>query len=723
MQSGALYAQTEPDNTVPTTTASADDQSFDVHELPLDLATARWFGVKNFDAKLPGRCSRDLYSQDDSFVEIVKFPVVLNRVFQVPPGDGLNEFTLCTRFELSAADLQKPLAIHFPWIGEAWELYVNGTLLRDELILDENGDLSHRKIFRHLTVPLDYNQLRTGTNTITVRFAGYQAPTTLEDNTNLGFIFGSGYEVDRLIELQNKHQEYIRIILSSVFFFFGVYHLVLFLYRHQEIYNLFFGIFVIAMAVEYVTGSALIQPFFTEMAWINRFKYAGQAALAPAFLLFAYYYFFNSTDKERGKRILFLFVRIIGFYFGCFMLAFLAMPFTYTEALLLIFQISVIPTMIFGIVLLVLVIVRRKPDAILLGGSILVFMGSALWGILDDHVFHTGVSIMAYGTLFCIISLVFMLAMRFLRVHNESERLNVELSRQKDSFRRFVPAEFLVLLNKQDIADVDLGDAVLKNMSVMFTDIRSFTTLSEAMNTEENFRFLNSYLRRMEPDIQRHAGFVDKFVGDAMLALFPHAEGRSSADSAIQAAVDLGHQLRDFNRHRVQSHFEPISLAMGINTGEVMLGTVGSPARLDTTVIGNTVNLASRLESLNRFYNSTVLFSDFTLRAMREPNRFLYREIDSVQVKGKKEPVIVYELFECDPEDLRQRKLDTRNQLTQAIVFFKSQAFAQALSILKEVHRTFPDDPVTNIYIQRCEQYLTTPPADDWKGVVEFTHK
>lgn len=197
-----------------------------------------------------------------------------------------------------------------------------------------------------------------------------------------------------------------------------------------------------------------------------------------------------------------------------------------------------------------------------------------------------------------------------MQVHLDLHTSVREQIKQANSFERFVPSKFIDLLDKQNVSEVRLGDSKLKNMSVLFTDIRSFTNLSEKMTPEENFKFLNSYLKRMEPIITNQKGFVDKFIGDAIMALFEDKTGDSSADRALSAAIGMRRALGEFNGHRKNSGFEPLEIGIGINFGSLVLGTVGSSNRLSTTVIGNTVNLAARLESLTSFYKSGILISD-----------------------------------------------------------------------------------------------------------------
>lgn len=287
--------------------------------------------------------------------------------------------------------------------------------------------------------------------------------------------------------------------------------------------------------------------------------------------------------------------------------------------------------------------------------------------------------------------------------------------RMLDSFSRFVPKQFLKFLNRESIVEVDLGDSAEMQMSVMFTDIRSFTTLSETMTIEENFRFLNAYLKRMGPIIQQNNGFVDKFIGDAIMALFPR-----SPDHALDAAVNMMRELARYNAHRSQSGYQPIQAGIGIHHGPLMLGTVGSVSRIETTVIGDTVNLCARLESLTKNFNASIIISDVVYRAVSDPEKYATREIDSVLVRGKKRPIVLYEVFESDPDDLRAKKIDTAPRITAAMSVYKAGDFEDARKAFQDLHDENPDDGLPALYLKRCDRLLIQPPVGRWTGITRM---
>ena len=200
-----------------------------------------------------------------------------------------------------------------------------------------------------------------------------------------------------------------------------------------------------------------------------------------------------------------------------------------------------------------------------------------------------------------------------------------------DSSRRFVPDQFLSALGRGDITAVELGDSIHRDMTVFFMDIRKFSTLSEQMSADDVLTFINALLEDVLPAIEHHDGFIDKYIGDAVMALFP---GRP--DDALLAAVDLRQRLVAFNKARERRGDAPIDVGIGINSGDLILGTLGSPTRIDTTVIGNTVNVASRLEALTKEYELPVILPEEVFLAMEESTRARVQteNLGTVKIRG-----------------------------------------------------------------------------------------
>ncbi len=279
----------------------------------------------------------------------------------------------------------------------------------------------------------------------------------------------------------------------------------------------------------------------------------------------------------------------------------------------------------------------------------------------------------------------------------ENARLYKNMTELNQAYARFVPREFLECLAKESIIEVKLGDQIQKEMSVLFSDIRDFTTLSESMTPADNFKFINAYLSRMEPAINENKGFIDKYIGDAIMALFSN-----SADDAVKAGISMLQRLADYNQHRVQHGYIPIQIGIGINTGYLMLGTVGGHNRMDGTVISDAVNLASRIESLTKNYYVSLLITHHTFLRLQDSNQYGMRLIDQVKVKGKSENVSIFEVFDADLPEVREGKLLTKTTFEEGLVLFNMRNFSGAAQRFADCLRQNPSDRVSQIYLDRC---------------------
>ena len=285
------------------------------------------------------------------------------------------------------------------------------------------------------------------------------------------------------------------------------------------------------------------------------------------------------------------------------------------------------------------------------------------------------------------------------------------------SLERFVPRESLQLLSIDSISTIKLGLSVKKEMTVLFSDIRSFTTISEKMSPEENFEFINSYLKEMGPIVRQYNGFIDKFIGDAIMALF-----RGEGEDALHAGIEMFRKLKIYNeKNRNTSQRPPLEIGIGIHSGEMMFGTIGENNRMETTVISDTVNLASRIESITKFYGVGFLISEHFYESIDYPDKFKIRYIDRVRVKGKNRPIKIFEVYDADSEDNIEKKDATKDDLADAINKFYERDPKYALDLLKKCKSTFPDDPVIRFHHDRCKKMIPKlmEPEEEWEDATE----
>lgn len=269
------------------------------------------------------------------------------------------------------------------------------------------------------------------------------------------------------------------------------------------------------------------------------------------------------------------------------------------------------------------------------------------------------------------------------------------------AYEHFVPREFLEVLGKESIVDVQRGDQVSETMTVMFADIRSFTMLSEQMTPRKNFRFINEYLSYVSPPIKKHGGIIDKYIGDAIMALFP-----TTVHSSVEAAFDMQNALLTFNHERKKRGEAAIDIGISVHTGTMMLGIIGDEQRMQGTVISDAVNVAARLERLTKLYGAPIVTSVQTLMGLENLDSYHYRFLDKVHVKGKKEPLSVFELLNVEHDASARLKLETKTSFEEALFLYRSGKLYEAKEGFQYVCAINPDDKAARFYLNGVEMAL-----------------
>lgn len=287
-----------------------------------------------------------------------------------------------------------------------------------------------------------------------------------------------------------------------------------------------------------------------------------------------------------------------------------------------------------------------------------------------------------------------------------------------EAMKKFVPFEFLNFLHRDNITNIQLGDQVNQEMTVFFSDIRSFTKISESMTPKETFNFINSYLKRMGPLIRQNHGFIDKYIGDAIMAIF--AKG---PDDALKAGLDILIELKLYNSQRKSVGYEPIHIGIGIHTGNLMLGTIGEQERMDTTVIADSVNLGSRLEGLTKYYGVSMIISETSLKKLVHPDQFYKRFLGLVQVVGKEEAIGLYEVYNSDDEKSIQAKEQTKENFEDGVFEFNKGNLLEAHRLMKSVYEKNPEDKVAILYLKKIKFYYKNGLPENWNGVEKMTSK
>jgi class 3 adenylate cyclase len=311
------------------------------------------------------------------------------------------------------------------------------------------------------------------------------------------------------------------------------------------------------------------------------------------------------------------------------------------------------------------------------------------------------------------------IAIQNARLYANLNRYSQELERINRSMSRFVPSEFLSSLGKGNLIEVGLGLSVSKYMSVLFSDIRGFTSLIESLPTKAHIEFINEYLQYMEPPIATNHGFVDSYIGDAIMALFDGAP-----DSAIQAAVDMSAELRELNGKRAARGEAPITMGVGINSGPLTLGTIGGPTRIKCGVIGESVNLAARIQDLTKRYQTFLLASDASIDGLPDRTRYTTRVVGRVTVAGSQIPTTLYEVVDAEMRlPVRDAKLACLEGYERGVAAFYAGHFDDAASEFDACIRACPQDIPARLYRDDCNYFKRVGVPSDWNGVIKLDHK
>jgi class 3 adenylate cyclase len=266
--------------------------------------------------------------------------------------------------------------------------------------------------------------------------------------------------------------------------------------------------------------------------------------------------------------------------------------------------------------------------------------------------------------------------------------------------------------------EVKLGGET-RRCTVLFSDIRSWTTISERMEPEPLVTMLNSYLTLMSEAIEHQRGVIDKYIGDAIVALFGAPISHpDDVPRAVNSALEMRRRLAILNAERQKRGEFPLETGIGIHTGSVLAGNIGSESRLNYTVMGDSVNLAARLEGLTKFYGAGILITD-AIRDAVDAN-CLCREIDLIQVVGKTEAIRIFELLEPDPTG---KLTQTIEQFESGIRYYREQDWARAEAAFAQTLGGFRNDLASRAYLERIQEFRESPPPPDWDGVYVATEK
>lgn len=288
------------------------------------------------------------------------------------------------------------------------------------------------------------------------------------------------------------------------------------------------------------------------------------------------------------------------------------------------------------------------------------------------------------------------MALRSYRDLVEIEKAKIGIEKLLVATNQFVPHHFLNILNKKDITEVSLGEYVELDLTVLFLDVRSFTKISEKLSASGIFNYINTMLQIVTPEIVGHDGFIDKYIGDSIMALF------SETDAAIKASINMLKTLDAYNVAISNTNKQRIHVGISINCGRMALGTVGYHDRMDCTVISSVVNTAAKLEKMNKELGTRLLVTADLFKSIEHAKEYQFRELGDLIILGKTIPIEIIEILDAEPDHIKNLKIETKPLFEKALKSFKEKNYRIASDYFKQILEINHEDKVVEYFIKKC---------------------
>ena len=504
------------------------------------------------------------------------------------------------------------------------------------------------------------------------------------------------------LELEQKKNLAWDFIIFSALLVIGLYHIVLYIQRSDDRSSLYFSVVCITLSFrQFLTGNDTIYEYIPNMSWY-------WATIIGHLFYFLAVVFFLSYVKSLFK------VSLLKLYYSyqiLFSLIALIILFTDLTILNTLTKISfyVLPIIFIHILYVIISHIRTTQGKIFLA-TFLIFLACALNDMLLFLRIIDGVFLGSTGFLIFFLGQASLLSSLFSKAFRENSEMKSilqikvnELNDMNLTLSKFVPKDFLNELGKTNITEFELGDAMEGDFTILFSDMRSFSTIAEDMTPPELIGFINTYLSTVVPLIHKYNGFVITYLGDAIMAAFPH-----KPSDALRSALGIMEALNGLNQKRFNEKQHEIKIGIGINSGTSMIGIIGDKGRMEPTIMSDVVNLSARLESLTKQYGISIVFSNSTYDRLTEEEKkeFSFRVVDEVRVIGKKVSVSLYELYKKGWNDYTDLKIKFHQKYEYAYELYKKGEIKKAYLIFKYLFNRNPLDKASSVLLQRCEKLL-----------------
>jgi len=597
---------------------------------------------------------------------------------------------------LSPQQTQTIYALKIMEMGTAYKLWINGELI------SYNGKVGKNKsemIPQTIPKTLIFN-VKEQKIELVLQISNFY-------DRNGGFWYNINFgNPNSILKLKERKMSFDLILFGSIFLM-GLYHFVLYINRKKDKTSLYFSMFCIGIAIRTISTNEKL--LFTNFSFIPYWLSIKIEYLSFYLFIIAFTLFFNSLFQKIIKKTILNSVLIISAICSFIVLV---TPVNIFSQTLMFYQIFCIFLGFYILFVVIIGFIKKYTGSLLFLVGFLIFFSTAINDILYSNQIIQTTYLVSFGLFIFIALQSFVLSINYANAFNKIESLSNDLKRLNEVYSNFVPSKFLNYLGHKSLINVALGDHSEKEMSILFSDIRSFTALSETMTITENFRFINAYMGRVGPLVRKNNGFIDKYIGDGIMALFP-----DKAEDAINAAIEMQNKIRVYNVQREKNGYKPITAGTGIHTGNLMLGIIGEQERMEGTVISDAVNLSYRLEGLTKFYGCSIIISEITLSKIEDKTKYHYRFLGKVKVKGKKEIIPIYEIFDSDTEEIIKIKERCKFDLEMGIKLYYDKNFTEASILFKNIYDENPYDKTANFYFQKTIYLIEVGASSTWNGV------
>ena len=470
-----------------------------------------------------------------------------------------------------------------------------------------------------------------------------------------------------------------------VLFVFGMFFLALYLNYQKISYILWFAFTALTISTRIaVYYPHILVQFWPSISW--KLYFILRYASIPLSVLFFTAFIKKVFDKQ--YKI---------FYWGIISICIVILIFiciastSLVSYYLAVQQTIIIIAVIYNTAIIIHACIKRKRYAI--WGAVIgaILTSFAIHDILVSQWIIHGRFLLKEGAVIAIIIAVIMSIDSYTSSIYRIEWLVGEQRKIQSALRRFFPNQLLLYLQKNNITEINTGDASELTMTVLSIDIRSFTGMAEQLEPDEVFILLNKYFALVAPIIRKHGGVIMKFLGDGFTALFAE-----NPDAAVSCGIEIQKKLQEKEIH--VRDMPPIRVGIGIDTGKILLGVIGNDERLDSIVISNTYSSAEKLQTATKVYSNTIIISDSIRNSLMYPENFHIRRIQETITIGETVQTAFYEVYDCDAPDVQTKKQKTASYIETALKKLQERSYANAQTYIAKSLEIFPDDPLALYY-------------------------